>query len=268
MTPTGAVSVFAAGFSLPEGLAFDPAGNLYVSNDDGTVSEVTPAGVVSTFAFGFNEPAGLAFYAGNLYVTDTGDNTLRDVTQTVAVPFTLGGTADAGVAFSGLTAGLLTFTLGQTTVDITGTLLSDPGPNQTLTFTLGTPAGGALGSPSVNTLTISESASTGSSGSPVFLGEQRVFSGKGKHKKLKGFEFLFNAALNAGSAQSTGNYHVTQKHGKKTKVLRVKSAFYNSSEFSITISVGGFQTSKPAQATIEGLAAADGDAIPEIVSGL
>ena len=164
-------------------------------------------GVVSTFAFGFNNPAGLAFHGGNLYVTDTGDNTLSDVTQTVAVPFTLGGTADAGVAFSGATASLLSFGIGQTTQDITGRLLSDPGPNQTLTLTLGTPAGGALGSPSVNTLTINESATgtptptpTPTSTAPLFLGDQWVFSGKGKHKKLKGFEFLFNGALNAGSA--------------------------------------------------------------------
>ena len=45
----------------------------------------------------------------------------------------------------------------QTTAYITGTLLDDPGPNQTLTFTLGTPSGGySVGSPSVNTLTITE----------------------------------------------------------------------------------------------------------------
>ena len=101
----------------------------------------------------------------------------------------------------------------------------------------------------------------------MFLGEQRVFSGKGKHKKLTGFEFLFNGALNAGSAQSTGNYHVTQKHGKKAEVLRVKSALYNPSDFSITISVAGFQTGKPAQVTITGLAGADGVTIPQILTG-
>ena len=92
---------------------------------------------------------------------------MSKVSQTVTVPFTLGGTAVSGVAFSGVTASPLTFGIGQTTQDITGTLLSDPGPSQTLTFTLGTPTGGAtLGSPSVNTLTINEPAvvqfSTGS----------------------------------------------------------------------------------------------------------
>ena len=61
VTPAGVVSTFASGFNGPAGLAFDSAGNLYVANDDGTVSEVTPAGVVSTFASGFNDPAGLAF---------------------------------------------------------------------------------------------------------------------------------------------------------------------------------------------------------------
>ncbi len=66
----------------------------------------------------------------------------------MTVPFTLGGTATAGVAFSGVTASPLLFRLGQTTEDITGTLLPDPGPSQTLTFTLGTPTGAALGSPS------------------------------------------------------------------------------------------------------------------------
>ncbi len=60
-------------------------------------------------------------------------------TETASVPFSLGGTAVSGVAFSGVTASPLTFGVGQTTVDITGTLLSDPGPDQTLTLTLGTP---------------------------------------------------------------------------------------------------------------------------------
>ncbi len=60
------------GSTVPSGLAFDAAGNLYVANDsNSTVSEVTPAGVVSTFASGFDDPDGLAFdSAGNLYVAN------------------------------------------------------------------------------------------------------------------------------------------------------------------------------------------------------
>jgi hypothetical protein len=166
---------------------------------------------------------------------------------------------------------VLTFGIGQTTQDITGRLLSDPGPNQTLTFTLGTPTGGAaLGSPSVNTLTITETPGVGPGPGvpPGFIGEHRLFSHKGKHRKLLGFEFLFNGALDAGSAQSTGNYHVTQKRGKKVKVLPVESAVYSPANFSVAIVVGGFKSNKPGQVTIVGLAGANGKAIPQIVSGL
>jgi hypothetical protein len=208
-------------------------------------------------------------------------------TQTVTVPFTLGGSAVAGTDYSGVTASPLTFAAGQTTGNITGTLVADPGPSRTLILTLGTPTGGAmLGSSTVNTLTITEPAAasmqgqgqgqgqtqsqtqTGSAVPPVFTGEQRVFSQKGKQKKLVGFEFLWSDALDVGRAQSTGNYHVTQNLGKKAKVLPVKSALYNPSNFSVTISVGGFQTGKAAQVTIAGLAGANGATIPQIVSGL
>jgi hypothetical protein len=101
----------------------------------------------------------------------------------------------SGIAFSGVTAGPLTFRIGQTTQFITDTLVADPGPSRTLTFTPGTPSGGpALGNISVNTLIITGPTTvtthtptpTPTPTTPLFLGEQRVFSGKGKHKKLKG----------------------------------------------------------------------------------
>lgn len=269
-TPT----VFASGFNNPIGLAFDSAGNLYVADsENNSVDEVPPTGVVTTFAPGFDGPTGLAIVAGDMYVTNGGNNTMSQVTQTVAVPFSLGGTAAAGVAYSGATAGVLIFGIGETTLDITGTLLADPGPSQSLTVTLDPPAGGAvLGSLSFNTLTINEPAhgSTPPQTSlpPVFIGEQRVFSGKGKHKKLVGFEFLFSGALDQTDAQSTGNYHVTQKNGKQVKVLRVESAVYNPSNFSATISVAGFNTGKAAKVTVGGLEGANGAAIPQISSGL
>ena len=75
----------------------------------------------------------------------------------MTVPFSLGGSAVSGVAYSGVTASPLTFGIGQTSLNITGTLLPDPSTTQTLTFTMGTPTGGAsLGSPSANTLIITE----------------------------------------------------------------------------------------------------------------
>ncbi len=279
VSPAGAVSTLVSGLNGPLGLAFDAAGNLYVTvGGNNSVSEVTPAGVASTLATGFDEPSGVVLAAGNLYVANSDNGTLSEVTQIVEVPFTLGGSATSGVDFSGVTASPLLFGIGQTTEDITGRILPNPGSSRTLTIALDAPIGNAaLGSPSTNTLTINESAtgtptptptSTGTGVPPVFLGEQRVFSGKGKHKKLRGFEFVFNAALNPATAQSTSNYHVTQKKGRKVKVLWVKSALDNSSKTSVTITVGAFQSGKPAQAVITGLTGADGAAISPITTRL
>ncbi len=71
------------------GLAFDVAGNLYVSDYNtasGTVSKVTPSGFVSTFASsGFIHPVGMTFdAAGNLYVANY-YNTVSKVTATGVV---------------------------------------------------------------------------------------------------------------------------------------------------------------------------------------
>ena len=62
-TPAGVGSLFATfGTKGPVGLAFDSAGNLYVSNFDSTIEKFTPGGVRSLFAStGLNGPNGLAF---------------------------------------------------------------------------------------------------------------------------------------------------------------------------------------------------------------
>jgi len=157
VTPAGVVSTFASGFNFPTGEAFDAAGNLYVANNgNNAVSKVTPAGVVSTFASGFSVPVGEAFdAAGNLYVANFSANTVSKVSN-VTVPFTLGGTAVSGTDYSGVTASPLVFPIGQTTEDISGTLLPDPGTIKTITFTLGAPTDATLGSPAANVLTIDD----------------------------------------------------------------------------------------------------------------
>ena len=84
-TSDGVPAVFATVGTgeFPVGLAFDMAGNLYVSNfgtpDD--VEKITPAGVSSAFASGLRAPVGLAFdNSGNLYVADEGANLIRKFT--------------------------------------------------------------------------------------------------------------------------------------------------------------------------------------------
>jgi hypothetical protein len=110
----------AARFNHPTGLAFDPAGNLYVADTGNhTIRKLTPAGVVSTLAGSpgqsgsvdgvgaaarFNGPQGVVVdAAGNVYVADTGNYAIRMVTPAGVVTTFAGqagrqGTADGNVA--------------------------------------------------------------------------------------------------------------------------------------------------------------------------
>ncbi len=71
-----------ARFNLPQGVAVDGAGNIYVGDSgNGAIREVTPAGVVTTLAEGFGNPTGVALdSATNIYVADEGSNTVCKVT--------------------------------------------------------------------------------------------------------------------------------------------------------------------------------------------
>ena len=130
VTPSGVISTFAgtgvsgfsgdggpasaAQFSSPAGLAFDGAGNLYVT-DSARVRKITPAGIITTVAGNgatgsdgdggpavkatLNAPVGLAFdSAGNLYIGDSGANVVRKVSPGGIIS-TFAGSGQAG--FSG-----------------------------------------------------------------------------------------------------------------------------------------------------------------------
>jgi hypothetical protein len=74
VTPTGTVSTFVSGLS--GALTIDAAGNLYVASGQSTISKVTPGGAVSTFvSSGLNYPVALACdAAGNLYAANVPDD--------------------------------------------------------------------------------------------------------------------------------------------------------------------------------------------------
>jgi sugar lactone lactonase YvrE len=251
VSPSGVVTPFASGFSDPAGLAFDAAGNLYVANSYpsvNTVSVVTPAGVVSTFASGFSQPTGLAFAGGNLYVSNFIPGTVSEINGSVTVPFTLGGTATPGTDYSGVTASPLDLATSQTSTTITGTLLSDPGPNRTLTFTLGTPSGAGLGSPAVNTLTIEEpDAIAATSGGGQSATVNTAFASPlvatvtdASGDPLSGITVTFaGPGTGAGVSFPDGNTAITNAQGQASLTVADASA----GSYAVTASVSGVATS-------------------------
>ncbi len=77
----------AAKFNLPKGVAVDPAGNVYVADENNNrIRKITPTGTVTTLAGStggstdgdvsvalFSGPRGITIDAdGNLYISDTG----------------------------------------------------------------------------------------------------------------------------------------------------------------------------------------------------
>jgi sugar lactone lactonase YvrE len=81
-TANGTATIFASGLNSSQGLAFDNAGNLYVSDPaGGNIFRITPGGVQSTFASGLNLPMGLAFDStGNLFEADDGSGNIYKFT--------------------------------------------------------------------------------------------------------------------------------------------------------------------------------------------
>jgi sugar lactone lactonase YvrE/uncharacterized Zn-binding protein involved in type VI secretion len=110
---TGSANGAALGatFNFPNGIAEDPAGNIYIgdmSND--TIRKISAAGIVSTFAGAtgatgttnstigtssrFNGPAGIATdAAGNVYVADYNNNEVRKITPAGAVSLLAGSSS-------------------------------------------------------------------------------------------------------------------------------------------------------------------------------
>lgn len=129
VTPTGVVTTLAgsgtatyangsgasASFAVPEGVAVDATGIVYVADtDNGCIRKVTPGGVVTTLAgvapngggyvdgpgqlAQFSVPAGITVDdAGNVYVADRGNLLVRKVTP-AGVTTTIAGAIEGGFA--------------------------------------------------------------------------------------------------------------------------------------------------------------------------
>jgi len=102
-----------AQFRLPNNVALDPAGNVYVADTaNDVIRKITPAGVVSTIAGMFHSrgsadgsgtnahfwaPFGIALDpAGDIFVADTGNNTIRKISPAGVVSTIAGLAGQAG----------------------------------------------------------------------------------------------------------------------------------------------------------------------------
>jgi sugar lactone lactonase YvrE len=133
ITPTGVVTTLAgslsigsadgpgssASFYFPQGVALDPAGNIYVADGgNNEIRKITPAGVVTTLAgstngmgsangtgaaASFSGPQGVAVdTAGNVYVADTDNFEIREITAAALVTTFAGSVSQSGEQVDGL----------------------------------------------------------------------------------------------------------------------------------------------------------------------
>jgi sugar lactone lactonase YvrE len=162
IAPTGAVSTFAgsasyggsdgvgsaAQFVAPTGLAFDPAGNLYVSEGVQTIRKVTPAGEVSTLAGAwltrgaadgqgsaatFSDPAGMSWDAAHnrMLLADSWNTAIRTFTAGGLVS-TLAGSKPVIGSVDGMGAAARFWSPSGVAVDNAGTVYVADSLNHTI----------------------------------------------------------------------------------------------------------------------------------------
>ncbi len=102
---------------------------------------------------------------------------------------------------------------------------------------------------------------------PLFRGEQRLYAGKGKSRKLIGFQLNFSGALDLVSANKISHYRLTQPGRTKRsapKVIRIKSIRVSQDRLFVALTPGKYDTRKPLVLTVVGLAGARNQPVPTI----
>jgi sugar lactone lactonase YvrE len=136
----GAQSTLGSGFSTPQGVATDGAGNVFVADTgNNAVKEILASGsysVVRTLGGDFSGPQGVAVDGvGNVYVADTGNDAVKELSAqdgySISTTVMSGVTAPAGVSVDG--AGNVTVVASNTQTSVNGSLyVADSANNRVL----------------------------------------------------------------------------------------------------------------------------------------
>jgi hypothetical protein len=103
---------------------------------------------------------------------------------------------------------------------------------------------------------------------PAYVGEQRLYSGKGARRKLVGFQLKFRGALDLATGSARSHYRLTQPGRTKRsapKVIPVKSIRISADGLVVTLTPGKYDIRKSLQLTIAGLIGAQAQAVATIV---
>jgi hypothetical protein len=233
------------------GLAIDPSNHVFVTGAESGPSTFGTTGVGTPVLITRN--GGTSTPNAFVLETDSGGNFIQAVGATGPGSISLAISVNASdqIAIAGFYAAGASFAT---------TSLPAVGMGQIFVARL-SPSNGGGGNGGV-----------GVSNPPTFVSETRLTTGKGKKKKLSGFELNFNSALNTTNAQDVSHYHVTQQQGQgkksKPKTIAVKSATPGPGGTSVTLTLASFQTNKPLQLTATGLTGANGATLANVITKL
>jgi hypothetical protein len=237
----------SARFSLPDDVAIDSNGNVYVADrGDFTIRMITPAAVVTTLAgssgsIGSADGTGAAaqFYSlnaiavdagGNLFVTEA-DNTIRKITS-AGVVTTLAGTSNTGGSSNGSGAAALFNDPFGVAVDAAGDMFVADMNNDTIRERYAAPNS----PPSISTQPVGQS---------VVLGASATLSVAASGVPVPSYQWLLNGSSIIGATNPTLTLSDVQADNLGTYSVAVTNSSGTVTSNSVTLSSPGVTPGAP-----------------------